>query len=234
MKERLVDADISIVPYYPNPAVTLPWYQDADVCKQVDNIDHVYSPERLEAMYTFLSTHGDCFYIIYRGKPIGDVTLRDNGELAIVVSKAWQNRGIGRRCIREMLRLAKEKGVFRRPRQTCMPSTRRAGKCFKAAGSGRQKRNGSSAICKRRIRNRKRTVRRDLPPMLSSAVPRYGNSPFLSFFPAFGRQRTSSAPSTTPFSRFTTKSCTFVTMEIEDRLPRSRSLLTTNSEISTA
>ncbi len=110
MKERLVDADISLVPYYPNPAVTLPWYQDADVCKQVNNIDHVYSPERLEAMYTFLSTHGDCFYIIYRGKPVGDVTLRDNGELAIVVSKAWQNRGIGRRCIREMLRLAKEKG----------------------------------------------------------------------------------------------------------------------------
>lgn len=110
MKERLVDADISLVPYYPNPAVTLPWYQDADVCKQVDNIDHVYSLERLEAMYTFLSTHGDCFYIIYRGKPVGDVTLRDNGELAIVVSKAWQNRGIGRRCIQEMLRLAKEKG----------------------------------------------------------------------------------------------------------------------------
>ena len=38
------------------------------------------------------------------------MTLRDNGELAIVVSKAWQNRGIGRRCIQEMLRLAKEKG----------------------------------------------------------------------------------------------------------------------------
>ena len=104
MKERLVDADISLVPYYPNPAVTLPWYQDADVCKQVNNIDHVYSPERLEAMYTFLSTHGDCFYIIYRGKPVGDVTLRDNGELAIVVSKAWQNRGIGRRCRRPFRR----------------------------------------------------------------------------------------------------------------------------------
>lgn len=227
MKERLVDADISLVPYYPNPAVTLPWYQDADVCKQVDNIDHVYSPERLEAMYTFLSTHGDCFYIIYRGKPVGDVTLRDNGELAIVVSKAWQNRGIGRRCIREMLRLAKEKKGGRRSRQTCMPSTRRAGKCFRS-GMARPRsvnaayaiENGLSAgICRRCFLRRfpvTETVR------------------FFLFFPAFGRQRTSSAPSTTPFSRFTTKSCTFVTMEIEDRLPRSRSLLTTNSEISTA
>lgn len=223
MKERLVDADISLVPYYPNPAVTLPWYQDADVCKQVDNIDHVYSLERLETMYTFLSTHGDCFYIIYRGKPVGDVTLRDNGELAIVVSKAWQNRGIGRRCIREMLRLAKEKGVSQATANVYAFNAQ-SRKMF-------QKQNGSSAICKRRIRNRKRTVRRDLPPMLSSAVPRYGNSPFLSFPPC---QRAPSAPSTTPFSRFTTKSCTFVTMEIEDRLPRSRSLLTTNSEISTA
>lgn len=111
MERRIVDGEITLVPYDLNYKASLPWYQDADVCKQVDNIDHVYSPERLEAMYTFLSTHGDCFYIIYRGKPVGDVTLRDNGELAIVVSKAWQNRGIGRRCIREMLRLAKEKGV---------------------------------------------------------------------------------------------------------------------------
>ena len=36
-----------------------------------------------------------------------------------------------------------------------------------------------------------------------------------------------------PFCRFTTKSCTFVTMPRADRLPRSASLLTTNSETST-
>lgn len=45
MEERIVDQDIVLIPYYPNDAVTLAWYQDPDVCKQVDNMDHVYTPE---------------------------------------------------------------------------------------------------------------------------------------------------------------------------------------------
>ena len=40
---RTVDAEISLVPYYPNEETALPWYQDPDVCRQVDNIDHVYT-----------------------------------------------------------------------------------------------------------------------------------------------------------------------------------------------
>ena len=43
---RVVDAEIALVPYYPNEETALPWYQDLDVCRQVDNIDHVYSSER--------------------------------------------------------------------------------------------------------------------------------------------------------------------------------------------
>ena len=58
---RTVDAEISLVPYYPNEETALPWYQDPDVCRQVDNIDHVYTSERLNAMYTYLSTHGACY-----------------------------------------------------------------------------------------------------------------------------------------------------------------------------
>ena len=52
-----------------------------------------------------------CFYIKYRGKLVGDVTLRDNAELCIVVSKPYQNRHIGRRCILNMLELARESGL---------------------------------------------------------------------------------------------------------------------------
>ena len=37
--------------------------------------------------------------------------MRDNGEIAIVVCKAYQNRHIGRRCVLDMLKLAKEKGM---------------------------------------------------------------------------------------------------------------------------
>ncbi len=109
--ERRVDGELSLVPYFPCPEITLEWYLDPDVCRQSDNIDCVYSLERLGAMYGFLSTHGRCFYIKYRGKLVGDVTLRDNAELCIVVSKPYQNRHIGRRCILNMLELARESGL---------------------------------------------------------------------------------------------------------------------------
>ena len=110
MDTRIIDAEITLIPYYPNYETAYAWYQDYDVCKQVDNIDHLYSMDRLKAMYGFLSTHGDCFYIEYRGTLVGDVTLRDNGEISIVICKGYQNKHIGRRCILEMIRLAKEKG----------------------------------------------------------------------------------------------------------------------------
>jgi len=110
---RTVDAEISLVPYYPNEETALPWYQDLTVCKQVDDRDTPYDVELLHRMYDFLSTHGDCFYIEYQGVLVGDVSLRENGEIAIVVCKEYQNRHIGRRCVLEMLRLAREKGMAR-------------------------------------------------------------------------------------------------------------------------
>lgn len=111
MKERQIDQDITLIPYYPNPDVALSWYQDLDVCKQVDNIDHVYDLDLLNGMYTYLSTHGNCYYIQYQGQLVGDVSLRDNAEISIVVCKEYQNRHIGRKCVEDMLALAKEKGL---------------------------------------------------------------------------------------------------------------------------
>ena len=67
----------------------------------------------LHRMYDFLSTHGDCYYIEYQGVLVGDVSLRENGEIAIVVCREYQNRHIGRRCVLEMLRLAREKRMAR-------------------------------------------------------------------------------------------------------------------------
>ena len=111
MNLRKVDDDISLVPYYPNEDIAIEWYQDKEVCRQVDNIDSVYSLDRLRAMYDFLSTHGECFYIQYKGKLIGDISLRDNSEIAIVICKEYQNRHIGRKCVLNMIDLAKEKGM---------------------------------------------------------------------------------------------------------------------------
>ena len=62
-------------------------------------------------MYDYLCANGSCYYIEYNGKLIGDVSLRNSGEIAIVVSKEYQNRHIGRRCVLDMLELAKDKGI---------------------------------------------------------------------------------------------------------------------------
>lgn len=111
MEKRIVDQEITLIPYYPCPDITLEWYQDPDVCKQVDNIDYVYTPELLDRMYTYLSEHGDCYYIQYQGKLVGDVTLRENAEISIVVCTEYQNLHIGRRCVIDMLKQAREKGL---------------------------------------------------------------------------------------------------------------------------
>lgn len=74
MEKRIVDDEIILVPFYPNYELTIKWYQDLELCKQVDNIDHVYSLDKLKRMYEYLSTHGDCYYIEYKDCLIGDVT----------------------------------------------------------------------------------------------------------------------------------------------------------------
>lgn len=110
---RTIDSETRLIPYYRNDAAALPWYQDLDVCKQVDDRDTPYDTELLHRMYDYLCAHGACYYIDYKGTLVGDVSLRDDGEIAIVVCKAFQNRHIGRRCVLEMLKLAREKGMER-------------------------------------------------------------------------------------------------------------------------
>ena len=113
MTDRIIDGALRRIPYYRNDAVSRPWYQDLTVCKQVDDRDMPYDAELLHRMYDFLSTHGDCYYIEYQGVLVGDVSLCENGEIAIVVCREYQNRHIGRRCVLEMLRLAREKRMAR-------------------------------------------------------------------------------------------------------------------------
>ena len=111
MKYRIVDNEIKLVKYYSNYQTTLKWYLDKDLCKQVDNRDEVYDLPLLKAMYKYLNTHGDLFYIKFKNRLCGDVCLQPSGEVNIVISKEFQNKHIGRRVINEIIRLAKEKGM---------------------------------------------------------------------------------------------------------------------------
>lgn len=106
-----VEGNIRLVPYYPAYDTALAWYQDAQLCKQVDNRDSVYNLPLLKRMYHYLDTHGELFYIEYRGVLCGDVSLRTTGELAIVICKEYQNKHIGRKVIEKMLELARKRGL---------------------------------------------------------------------------------------------------------------------------
>lgn len=113
MKTRIVDSEITLIPYYRNDAVSLPWYQDPDVVKQVDDRDTPYDVDPLHRMYDYLCANGECYYIEYSGTLVGDVSLRNDGEIAIVICKQFQNQHIGRRCVLDMLDLAQAKGMER-------------------------------------------------------------------------------------------------------------------------
>ncbi|MBD5080717.1 MAG: GNAT family N-acetyltransferase [Ruminococcaceae bacterium] len=111
MSRRSIDNEIALVPYYPNYDTALEWYQDLQLCKQVDNIDYVYSLDRLKKMYNYLSTHGDCYYIEYSGVLVGDISLTENEEISIVICREYQNKHIGRKCVKNIVELAREKGM---------------------------------------------------------------------------------------------------------------------------
>lgn len=109
MKNRVVDGEITLVRYYPNDRTVLAWYQDLELCKQVDNRDTVYDLALLKRMYRYLNDHGDLFYIKYKNRLCGDVCLQLSGEVNIVIAKPFQNQHIGRRVVAEIIRLAREK-----------------------------------------------------------------------------------------------------------------------------
>ena len=111
MEIRLIDDELSLIPYYRNDEVSLAWYQDPDVCRQIDNTDMLYTLEKLHRKYDYFSSHGSCYYISYNGILVGDISLLDNGEIVEVVAKEYQNQSIGSRCLLNIILLAKEKGM---------------------------------------------------------------------------------------------------------------------------
>lgn len=111
MANRIIDDEIVLVPYYPNYKTTLTWYQDLDLCKQVDNRDSVYDLALLKRMYQYLNKHGDLFYIKYKNRLCGDVCLQPSGEVNIVIAKPFQNKHIGRRVMKGIIQFAEEKQI---------------------------------------------------------------------------------------------------------------------------
>ena len=64
----VIDDNIQLVKYYTNYKVSLKWYLDKSVCKQVDNRDEVYDLDLLKRMYKYLNHRGYLFYIKYKNR----------------------------------------------------------------------------------------------------------------------------------------------------------------------
>lgn len=133
MEEIIIENNLKLISYFPNQEITMKWYQDLDVCKQVDNIDIPYTIERLDAMYNYLSSNGDCYYIEFNNTLVGDVSIFNDNEIAIVISKEFQNQHIGRKCINQMILLAKAKGI-KELKATIFSFNTQSKKMFEAVG----------------------------------------------------------------------------------------------------
>ncbi len=94
-------------------AFALEWYQDTELVKLVDGVEVPYSPEKLEAMYSYLDKQGELYFIELLEDeeyvPVGDVCLWKE-DMPIVVSTAYQKKSIGKRVIRRLVERARQLG----------------------------------------------------------------------------------------------------------------------------
>ncbi len=108
-ERRIADGEIALVPYSPNDAASLSWYQDPALCRQADSRGGACDSE----LYNYLNRREDLYYIKYRNRLCGGVCLHPDGEINIAAAAPFQNRHIGRRVIGELVRMAKERGIPR-------------------------------------------------------------------------------------------------------------------------
>ena len=103
--------DINLVKYFPDYKLTLPWYEDVETVKMVDNANTPYDIDQLMNMYGYLDRNGDLFYIAYKNKLIGDCAIFDDNMVAIVVSKEYRGMKIGSKVLDKLISYAKEKDL---------------------------------------------------------------------------------------------------------------------------
>lgn len=96
------------------PHEALDWYQDEQIVWLVDGVRNRYTPERLNAMYTYLDNHGELYIIeVLEGDmfiPIGDVTFWEEDMPIVIGNPQYRHKGIGRAIIEVLVQRAKALG----------------------------------------------------------------------------------------------------------------------------
>ncbi|HFI0104550.1 TPA: GNAT family N-acetyltransferase [Streptococcus suis] len=91
------------------------WHQDLELVWLVDGNKEPYTLDRLNRMYGYLATNGECYFIeIFEDNqfiPIGDVTLfADDFAIAIGDKRYWK-KGIGTKVLHRMIERARDVGL---------------------------------------------------------------------------------------------------------------------------
>lgn len=103
--------EIDLIDYFPAYDVSLAWYKDPLTVKMVDGVQRAYDLDDLIRMYTYLSGHGDLFYISYDNKLIGDCAIFDDNIVALVLDKDYRCKGLGSLVLQNLIDYAKDKGL---------------------------------------------------------------------------------------------------------------------------
>lgn len=135
-----IDDSLRLVPYFlaDHHDAALVWYQDVDLVELVDGIRIPYSLEKLNAMYSYLEEHGDLFWIEFLEKgewfPIGDVALSQENLPIVIGNLAYQHQGLGRKVLRTLIDLARQKGWKQLKVQEIYTFNRISRRCFESLG----------------------------------------------------------------------------------------------------
>ncbi|HEM3938654.1 TPA: GNAT family N-acetyltransferase [Streptococcus suis] len=91
------------------------WHQDLELVWLIDGNKESYTLDRLNRMYGYLATNGECYFIeIFEDDqfiPIGDVTLfADDFAIAIGDKRYWK-KGIGTKVLHRMIERARDVGL---------------------------------------------------------------------------------------------------------------------------
>lgn len=92
----------------------LGWYLDGETVWLVDGDQDLYTPEKLDKMYTHQNTHGELYFIeaLESGawRPIGDVCLSPDDFAIVIGEKAYRARGVGRAAVSALIGRARALG----------------------------------------------------------------------------------------------------------------------------
>ena len=135
-----IDSSLRLVPYFlaDHHDAALAWYQDVDLVELVDGIRIPYSSEKLNAMYSYLESHGDLFWIEFREKgewfPIGDVTLSQENVPIVIGNPTYRYQGLGRKVLKVLIDLARQRGWKELKVQEIYDFNYASRRCFESLG----------------------------------------------------------------------------------------------------